>query len=460
MRFLVAAAALMMPAAAFAGGYAIPNSNARDLGMAESVVAAQQGPEAVYGNSAALAGQEGFAVTAGVQGIYFRSTWTDTIGAYGNGRTRTLDKLALPPELFAAYGGKVNGMPYGLGAGFTIPGGGFVFWPSDWPGRTSIINVDRKVYNVIVAGGIQPIEQLKIGLGGVYFRTTEKLTQGLDFGTSQGDIQVATSGGVFSWTASLEAKPVKDAPVTLGMTYRHQAVQDLRGQGHASNVPAPFQAAGLIDQGIGHTLTFPNVLQVGVATTAVNDLLLAAAYQFSRFTVYQQDAFIGDKGVTVTVAREFHNQHVFRLGAEYGGLLRELKVRAGLVRDLSPQPTETLNPSLPDSSSWAANLGATYAFTRDLSGSIGWEHAFFDQTRTSGANPFPGQYNSRADLVGLSLSVRLQERGRAEAAFAPPQRRAYRPATSADARPSFTSLIRCASRLRSASGYSSAATSG
>ncbi|GAC1609978.1 MAG: hypothetical protein NVS4B10_25510 [Myxococcales bacterium] len=83
-------------------------------------------------------------------------------------------------------------------------------------------------------------------------------------------------------------------------------------------------------------------------------------------------------------------------------------MRAGLVRDLSPQPTETLNPSLPDSSSWAAKLGATYAFTRDLSGSIGWEHAFFDQTRTSGANPFPGQYNSRADLVGLSLSVRLQ----------------------------------------------------
>jgi long-chain fatty acid transport protein len=408
MRTLVAAAALMMPAAVFAGGYAIPNTNARDLGMAESVVAAQQGPEAVYGNSAALAGQEGLAVTAGAQAIYFRSTWTDTTGAYGGGSTKMVDKLALPPQLYAAYGGKVNGMPYGLGAGFTIVGGGFAFWPSGWPGRTSIITVDRKVYNFLLAGGIQPIEQLKFGLGAVYFRTTEKLQQGANFGTSQGDIQVGTSGGVFSWTASLEAKPIKDAPFTIGLNYRHQAVQSLSGKGHVGNAPPAFQAAGLIDQGISHSLTFPNILQVGVATTAFPDLLIGAAYQFSRFTVYQQDAFIGDKGVTVIVARQFHNQHVFRLGAEYGGLLPGLKVRGGVLRDISPQPTDTLDPSLPDSSSWAFNLGATYAFVKGLSGSIGWEHAFFDQTRTTGADPLPGQYNSKADLLGVSISYRME----------------------------------------------------
>lgn len=406
MRTLVAAA-LLMPVAAFAGGYVIPNTNARDLGMGEAAVAAQQGPEAVYGNSAALAGQEGVAVTAGVQGIYFRSKWTDISGAYGGGSTNTVDKLALPPQIFAAYGGKVNGMPYGLGAGFTVPGGGYVFWPFSWPGRTSIITVDRKVYNFMVAGGIQPIEQLKIGLGAVYFRTTEKLQQGIGLAPAA-DIQVATSGGAFSWTGSLEAKPIKDAPFTIGMTYRHQAVQNLTGVAHGGQVPPALQAAGLVDQGITHTLAFPNILQVGVATTAVPDLLIAAAYQFSRFTVYQQDAFIGDKGTTVVVSREFHNQHVFRLGAEYGGLLQGLKVRAGVVRDLSPQPTETLDPSLPDSSAWATNLGATYGFTKELSGSIGWEHAFYDQTRTSGANPFAGQYNSRADLVGVSLSYRVQ----------------------------------------------------
>jgi long-subunit fatty acid transport protein len=408
MRTLVAAAALMMPAAAFAGGYAIPNTNARDLGMAESVVAAQQGPEAVYGNSAALAGQEGLAVTAGFQAIYFRSTWTDTTGAYGGGSTKTVDKLALPPQIYAAYGGKVNGMPYGLGAGFTVVGGGFAFWPFSWPGRNSIITVDRRVFNFLLAGGIQPIEQLKIGLGAVYFRTTEKLQQGIPF--SQGDIQVGTAGGVFSWTASLEAKPIKDAPFTIGVNYRHQGVQSLKGQAHAGNVPLALQGANppLIDQSVSHTLTFPNILQVGVATTAFPDLLIGAAYQFSRFTVYQQDAFIGGKGVSVLVAREFHNQHVFRLGAEYGGLLPGLKVRGGVLRDISPQPTDTLDPSLPDSSSWAFNLGATYAFAKGLSGSIGWEHAFFDQTRTTGADPFPGQYNSKADLVGVSVSYRME----------------------------------------------------
>ena len=150
----VAAAAFLVPAAAFAGGYAIPNTNARDLGMAESVVADQHGPSAVYGNSAALAGMEGFGVTAGAQAIYFRSTWSNSDpAANAVGSADTLKKLVLPPEAYVAYGSKVNGMAYGVGAGFTVVGGGFVFWPDDWQGRTRVFVVDRRVYNIIVSGG-------------------------------------------------------------------------------------------------------------------------------------------------------------------------------------------------------------------------------------------------------------------------------------------------------------------
>jgi hypothetical protein len=166
-----AAAAFIVPAAAFADGYAIPNTNARDLGMAESVVADQHGPSAVFGNSAALAGMEGLGITAGVQGIYFRSTWSGTTGALGS--TDTLKKLVTPPELYVAYGSKFNDMAYGVGAGFTVVGGGFVFWPDDWQGRTRVFVVDRKVYNFIISGGIEPVKGVKLGLGGVYFRTTQ-----------------------------------------------------------------------------------------------------------------------------------------------------------------------------------------------------------------------------------------------------------------------------------------------
>ena len=51
MRNLIAAL-LLAPAAAFAGGYAIPNENARDLALSQANVASQNGPEAAHANPA------------------------------------------------------------------------------------------------------------------------------------------------------------------------------------------------------------------------------------------------------------------------------------------------------------------------------------------------------------------------------------------------------------------------
>lgn len=403
---VLAAAVLLAPRSAFAGGYAVPNANARDLGMAESVVADQHGPAAVYGNSAALAGMEGLGITAGAQAIYFRSTWSDIAGSGAS--STTLDKLVVPPELYVAYGSKTNDIPWGIGAGFTVPGGGYVFWPDDWPGATQVFVVDRKVYNFIVSGGIEPIPGVKLGLGAVYFRTSEKLKQAVNFGTSVGEVDVGTAGGALSWTGSAEVQPVHDVPFKLGLTYRHQAVQNLTGQAHAGHIPPTFATAGgLFDQGISHVLTFPNILQVGAAYAVSPDLLVATAFQLSRFHVYKQDAFIGDQGTSVVVDRQFHNQTVYRLGAEYSGLLPGLTVRAGGLRDVSPQPTSTVNPSLPDSSAWAFNLGATYSVAEKVTASVGYEHAIYDGITTTTPDPFPGRYATKADLLAITFDFRL-----------------------------------------------------
>ena len=48
--------------------------------------------------------------------------------------------------LFASWSGKIAGHGYGVGVGVNVPGGGNVFWPSDWAGRHTIISVDRKLF--------------------------------------------------------------------------------------------------------------------------------------------------------------------------------------------------------------------------------------------------------------------------------------------------------------------------
>src|SRR5205814_1212321 len=76
MRSLLAAL-ILAPATAFAGAYAIPNENARDLALSQSNVAAQNGPEAALSNPAALAGRKGLAVAASVGSLADQAKWSD-----------------------------------------------------------------------------------------------------------------------------------------------------------------------------------------------------------------------------------------------------------------------------------------------------------------------------------------------------------------------------------------------
>src|SRR5256714_13732772 len=118
MRNLLAAAAPLLPAAALAGGYAVPNTTARDLSLAGSAVAGQQDATAAYVNPAALSGLEGLSVVANGTMIDFRSTWS---APDGNSARESNLKPAWPPSLFASYGGRSNGIGWGGRAGFNIP---------------------------------------------------------------------------------------------------------------------------------------------------------------------------------------------------------------------------------------------------------------------------------------------------------------------------------------------------
>src|SRR3954453_22737883 len=161
---IVAIAFLLAPASAFAGGYAIPNENARSLGLSQADVAAQDGPSAAYQNAAALAGLTGLGLTGSAELIYNRTTWTNS-AATVRGVTEPTGSATLkphanfPPMLAVSYGDKLsNDMTWGLGIAFLLPGGGSIFWPNNWQGSGRIQSVDQKVYLTQVSGGFQPLQ--------------------------------------------------------------------------------------------------------------------------------------------------------------------------------------------------------------------------------------------------------------------------------------------------------------
>ena len=404
MRRLIAAL-ILAPAAAFAGAYAIPNENARDLALSQSDVAAQNGPEAAKQNAAALAGQEGFAISASAEMLYNRTSWSDP--KLGSASLRP--KANFPPEIAASYGSKLpNGMPYGVGIAFLVPGGGSLVWPTGWAGAGRIQEVDQKVYLVQGGVAIEPIPWVKLGASLLYYRITETLSQQLDFLGSTGLASLGLAGDKFTYGLSGEFH-VPEIPLTIGVDYRHQAPMTISGHAHFDNVPPTF-ASALQDQAATEAVTVPNELYIGAAYDVLPNLKVMGSWSLERWRVYGSDTYVGEKGLVITVPRDEHNAWVYRLGGEYTHVpfWGPLTLRAGLQRSISEQPTGLISPTLTDANSWAVSVGAGYDLPAGLRLDLGYQFAFFDTVTATGIEAFPGSYDTHAHLLSLGVTWRMK----------------------------------------------------
>ena len=399
---IAVAAVLLAPAASFAGAYAIPNENARDLGLSQAAVAAQTGPEATYQNAAALAGQQGLSFSASLEVLYNRTTWSDpTLG------TASLrPKANLPPAAAVAYGSQLsNGMAYGLGLAFLVPGGGSLEWPTGWPGAGRIQTVDQKVYAVQGGGAIQPLPFLKVGATFIYYRVTESLAQQLNFIGTTGAASLGLGGNALTYGLSGEIK-VPVVPLTIGIDYRHQAPISLTGAAHFDNVPSTF-APSLQDQGVTEHVTIPNQLFLGAAYDVLPDLKAMGSWTLERWSAYTSDTYVGDKGLVITVPRDYRNAWVYRLAAEYQHVASlPLTLRLGGQRSVSQQPAETISPTLTDGNSWAVSVGAGLELAKGVRADIGYQYVFFDTVTARGGEAFPGSYDTHVHLLSAGVTWR------------------------------------------------------
>lgn len=397
---LAALSLLAAPLTARAGGYAVPNVNPRDLGMAGSLVAAQQDAAAVFANPAALAGlPAGLNLSIGGSLIDFRANWQDP---NGTASSSMLFHPATPPAAYAAWAGKWDGRGWGVGAGVTIPFGGNVYWPKDWAGRFEIITVNRRVWGTYLNGGIEALPWLKVGGGLVYYHTTEYLKQGLNYVSSESYGELSTKGGKASFQLATEILPFgADVPVKVGVDYKHQAVQKLTGQGHFNDPPPQLQPNAL-DQDITHVLTAPNTLQIGTAWAPAKGALLTAAFTWDRFKVYQADTFVGSAGTVINVPRDYHNGYTFRLGGELQ-VNDLLTMRGGVLRDIAPTPKTHLSPTIPDADTWAGSVGATVAATSRLDVTFAAFFARMDRWTSEGPAAFPGTYDINANIFSVGV---------------------------------------------------------
>jgi len=399
MRKLILATSLLVPATSFAGGYVIPNANARDLGLSSAATADQNGPEALFLNPSELAGLDGLGISASGSLLLNRTTWSDP----ENGSASLVPQYNAPPSAVLSFGAHLNhDMAIGIGAGVDVPAGGALVWPNGWQGQEYIQSVKQQVFRIGAGVGFQPLPFVKIGATFLRYQATEELHQSLNYLDHEGDGQLGMSAGASSFGLGL-AIHVPTVPLSLGVNYTHSGTLHLEGDAHFTNVPPSFTPL-IHDQAVTEELHIPNVLQVGAAYAIVPNVSVMAAYSWERWSEYKEDLFVGADGFSVKVPRDYNNAHVYRAALEWKlGGLPALTTRFGALRSISSQPKDTVSPSLTDGNSTAVSIGAGFNIVPTFRVDFGYQHAWFDTVKATGTEAFRGSYDTHVDLFSLGI---------------------------------------------------------
>lgn len=402
MRKLILATSLIAPTAS-AGGYVIPQENARDLALSSAAVADQTGPEALFLNTAELAGQDGLAISASGEILVNRTTWTDP----SLGSSTLIPQYNTPPSGQISFGKHFNkDMAIGIGLGADVPAGGSLTWPNGWQGQDYIQTVKQQIFRIGAGVGFQPLPYVKIGASYLRYQATEELHQSLNFLDHEGDGGIGLSGGANGWGVSLGLHAPNNIPLSIGVNYTSSGALDLSGDAHFTAVPPAFTPL-IHDQTVTEKLKVPNALQIGAAYAVQPNITLMAQYSWENWSVYHSDTFVGGDGFMVTVPRNYNSAHIYRGALEWQlSGLPALTMRFGGVRSISSQPSDTVAPSLTDGNSWAGSIGAGYNIVPSFRIDFGYQHAWFDRVTATGMDAFAGSYSTHVDIFTLGIAWR------------------------------------------------------
>ena len=421
MLVLILAAFLGLAPFAQSSGFLIYEHGAAAMGMAGAFVSIANNATAVFHNPAGMAWLQGTQVSLGgtfiiPKGSLSLPNWPDP--TYKN--VDQLDQTFLAPNFYLTHkfsnklaAGIAVFAPYGLGTK----------WPTAYPLRYLGTSNEMQTIFVNPAISYKVNETLAFGAGISYIHSSLSLNlvRFVEIGPYwAGDVPASLDGATGDSAAFNAGVLYKAGKFSLGLTYRSSFNIKYKGDItlDTSGVPAPFKAYVPTTGSVETTFRFPDIFTAGASLNLTEALLLALDVQY--FTWNRYDKYVIDitypagypAAEPETVLENWKNSFIVRLGLQYQ-LNESLALRAGIMRDWTPQPTESVDPNLPDANRYAYTIGLGYKIGRLLI-DAGYQLEIFsdrDSPNRSipayqfyGINLGAGTYKLTGHLFGISLS--------------------------------------------------------
>jgi len=417
-KLLVASVLILISCSLASGsGFLIYEHGAVAMGMAGAFVSIANNPTAIFYNPAGIAWLRGTQVNIGGTFV-FPAGWVELPNwpdpTYR--KVYQLDQTFFPPHFYLtqSLGSRVT-----VGVGVFAPYGLGTAWPINYPLRyiSTETSLQTLFVNPVIAVKLSDHFSIGAGISYIHGTLSQDLVQHVEIpDTWAGDIPASmekAKGDTVGFNAGLLFKKDK---FSAGFNWRSGFTVDFSGPLtlETSRVPAPLQPYLPSSADIATSFKYPNIFGLGFAYQATPKLLLSVEGQYFTWSCY--DNYLieinYDNGGTEEqlVEENFKDSIILRAGAQY--MVKEnVAARLGVLYDQTPQPIETMDPSLPDASRVAFTIGFGYTKGK-MEVAVGYQYEIFSDRTSPNRNIYPGslgegKYHTRGQLLGFTLGYKF-----------------------------------------------------
>lgn len=411
-----------------AGGFAIEDHSARQLGDANAgAAAAAEDASTIADNPAgiALLEQPQFVAT----GVFVD---TDLPFTNSGSRLPTGSPLAggnddgggfaLLPNLFAT-----TPVTRDLSIGFGLfPSFGLATnYAGNWVGRYTALATKLTSIDLVPTAAYRVLPNLAIGVSPVVRYSEIRLTNAIDFGSigaglglpgaipgaSDGTAGVRAYDWSFGFNIGVLAEVTSDT--RLGVAYFHNNTASAGGSVRFSRPPLGDTIAtatgAFFDTGASGDIPYPDRVSLGVVHSITPDFDLRAGFIWTQWDSFQTETITFSNPLQPPAVMQEHWRNTVTVA--FGGRYRispDWSLRAGLEYDETPVPgAVNRDPRIPDSDKIELAVGAGYALSPSTSIDFAYEHLFGGTVQSTDVSATGDQLNGSTRLSGDVFALQV-----------------------------------------------------
>ena len=383
------------------------------------------------------------------------------------GESMSFAKAQAVPHMYLSYQGDGD-VAYGLGV--FVPWGTKLNYPANWGGRYNLQSVELKSLSINPNVAWKTSSQLSLAAGlniqymegklkravpyasvyaagllnaahqaaaggapGLALQLQQQAAQIFGDPSYDGSIAVDGKNWGLGFNASLLWEPA--AGTRIGLAYRSSVAQKLKGHAdwtQPNNLPATVQAAIVAapyngvsaldhnDSDASLSVRTPESLSVHGYQELTPTIAIMGDFTVTRDSRLKQLRIdFANSTADSTTAEHWKDSTKVSIGAQWKAL-PSLTLRTGFAKDMSPVPSETRGPALPDAArTWYA-LGANWAFMDSASVDFSFGHVKLKDAAMSatddgdGSQPcncaystVRGNYTTKATIYGVQFNYKF-----------------------------------------------------